>query len=95
MNAKEANKKLFDEIDKILDKAGRPTILPKLMANYDYDFSVYPDQIRVSFSDGHTEVYERRIEQPAPQMMESIRIIQKWKQGYVNQPAQRRRRNRT
>lgn len=94
MNMEEANKKMMEEIDRILERAGRPTILPKPMPNYEHDCSIYPDQIRVSFSDGHTEVYERRVEQPAPQFVESIRIIRKWKQGYVNQP-QRRRRNRT
>ena len=94
MNMKEVNKKMMEEIDRILERAGRPTMLPKPMPNYEHDCSTYPDQIRVSFSDGHTEVYDRRVEQPAPQFVESIRIIRKWKQGYVNQPM-RRRRNRT
>ena len=71
----------------------RPEMLQKAKPNYDHDFSMYPESIRVSFSDGRTVIYDRRIEQPAPVIMENIRIIRKWKQGYVNKPM--RRRNRT
>lgn len=81
-------------IEKALETMSRPKMLDRAVPNYEHACSTYPDQIRVSFSDGHTEVYERRVEQPAPQFIESIRIIRKWKQGYVNQPM-RRRRNRT
>lgn len=80
-------------IEKTLETMSRPQLLDRAVPNYEHDCNIYPDQIRVSFSDGHTEVYDRRVEQPAPQLVESIRIIRKWKQGYVNQP-QRRRRNR-
>ena len=72
----------------------RPEMLQKPKANYEHDFSVYPESVRVSFGDGKTIIYDRRIEQPAPMFEENIRIIRKWKQGYVNKP-QRRRRNRT
>ena len=82
------------EIERAMETMSRPLMLDKAVPNYDHKCSIYPDQIRVSFSDGHTEVYDRRVEQPAPQVVESIRIIRKWKQGYVNQPM-RRRRNRT
>lgn len=82
------------EIERAMETMSRPQMLDKAVPNYDHNCSIYPDQIRVSFSDGHTEVYDRRVEQPAPQVVESIRIIRKWKQGYVNQPV-RRRRNRT
>lgn len=71
----------------------RPEMLQKAKPNYDNDFSMYPESIRVSFSDGKTVLYDRRIEQPAPVIIENIRIIRKWKQGYVNKPM--RRRNRT
>ena len=60
---------------------------------YDRESSEYPEMIRVSFSDGSTAVYELRVEQPAPVIIENIKIIRKWKQGYVNKPM--RRRNRT
>ena len=85
-------KNLEAMIDRILVEHNKPTILPKPMPNYEHDCSIYPDQIRVSFSDGHTAVYELRVEQPAPVIIENIKIIRKWKQGYVNQPERRRRR---
>ena len=75
------------------EKEKRPAILPKPVPVYEYDYSEYPELIRVSFSDGSTAVYQLRIEQPAPVIVENIRIIRKWKQGYVNQP-ERRRKNR-
>jgi hypothetical protein len=77
-------------IERAMETMGRPQMLEEAVPNYDHNCSIYPDQIRVSFSDGHTEVYERRVEQPAPVIMENIRIIRKWKQGYINQPMRRR-----
>ena len=78
-------------IEKELETMSRPQLLDRPVPNYEHDCSIYPDQIRVSFSDGHTEVYDRRVEQPAPVILENIRIIRKWRQGYVNQPEIRRR----
>ena len=83
--------------DRLLDflleqeKANRPEMLPNPLPTYDHEFSKYPDRIRVSFDDGRTFVYDIRTEQPAPQIVESVKIIRKWN-GYVNQPARRRRR---
>jgi len=68
----------------------RPRMLDKPLEIYDYEFSKYPDRIRVSFADGRTFVYDKPTEQPAPVIEENIRIIRKWK-GYVNQPRRRRR----
>ena len=79
-------------IDRILMEHERPTILPKPMPMYEHVYSQIPERIRVSFSDGSTAVYELRVEQPAPVIIENIKIIRKWKQGYVNQPERRRRR---
>ena len=79
-------------LDRVLMEHNRPTILPKPMPMYERDSSEYPELIRVSFSDGSTAVYELRTEQPHPVIVENIRIIHKWKQGYVNQPERRRRR---
>lgn len=73
----------------------RPEMMDKPLPNYRSEESKYPEQIRISFNDGVTAVYDIRVEQPAPQIMESIRIIRKWKNGYINQPMRRRRRNRT
>ena len=85
-------KNLEAMIDRILVEHNKPTILPKPMPMYERDSSEYPEMIRVSFSDGSTAVYELRVEQPAPVIIENIKIIRKWKQGYVNQPERRRRR---
>lgn len=77
--------------DKERKKETRPELLPGTVSYYDYDISKYPDRIRVSFSDGKTLVYEVKTEQPHPIIVENINIIKRMKQGYVNQPARRRR----
>ena len=58
----------------------RPAPLPEPATYYDRQESRYPDRIRLSFSDGHTEIYDRRVNQPRPD-------------AYVN--SQMRRRNKT
>ena len=69
----------------------RPKMLPEAVPYYWFDFSVIPDQIRVSFSDGSTAIYDLRTDdQPHPVILENVKIIRKWR-GYVNQPARRRR----
>lgn len=68
----------------------KPNILEKPALYYD-DLDEYPYQMRVSFEDGRTIVYERRYDQPHPIIIENVKIIRKWKQGYNNQPARRRR----
>lgn len=75
-------------------KYPRQRILTLAVPTYEHEYSKYPEQIRFSFADGHTAVYDMRVDQPHPVIVENIKIIRKWKQGYVNQP-QRRRRNRT
>ena len=72
-----------EQLDRILGKEpGRPAILPKFVPMYQYECSEIPERIRVSFADGQTAVYELRTEQPAPLVVESIRIIRKWNTGY-------------
>ena len=39
----------------------RPTPLPEPATYYDKPDSKYPDRIRVSFADGHTELYDKRV----------------------------------
>lgn len=58
----------------------RPAPLPKPATYYDKTESKYPDRVRVSFMDGHTEVYDRRANQPEQQLI------------YINAPYPRRRR---
>ena len=90
MNKKDQS--LDEIIDRILVETNRPTILPKPMPTYERASSKYPELIRVSFDDGSTAVYQLQVKQPAPVIIENIKIIRKWKQGYVNQPETRRRR---
>ena len=60
------------------DRNKKPELLPEPAAYYDRQCSRYPDRIRISFSDGHTEIYDRRVNQPRPGQ-------------YLNDPNRRRR----
>lgn len=77
-------------------KPGRPALMKLAAPIYEHECSKYPDMIRVSFIDGHTEVYELRVRQPHPLVIKNIEIMRETKkkitQGYVNQPETRRRR---
>ena len=68
----------------------RPKMLPHAVPHYERSNSRIPEQVRISFSDGSTAVYDLRVEQPAPVIIENIRIIRRMKQGYVNKPLRRR-----
>ena len=70
----------------------RPEMLPKPVPIYEHTDSEIPERVRISFTNGTSAIYDLHSEQPAPVIMENIRIIRKWKQGYVNQPERRRRR---
>lgn len=66
---------------------------PDIIGIFSYhldDFSRHPEKVRLSFSDGSTAVYDLRVEQPAPVILENIKIIRRMKQGYVNKPLRRR-----
>ena len=67
----------------------RPEMLPEAVPYYDHEWSAHPDSVRISFSDGSTAVYDIRVEQPHPIILENVRIIRRMN-GYVNQPARRR-----
>ena len=56
-----------------------PEPLPAPVVYYDRGCGPYPETIRMSFSDGHTEIYDRRVKQPSPRK-------------YLNMPQRRRRR---
>lgn len=90
MNVKDNN--LQAMIDRSLMEQCKPSILPQIVPMYENERSQIPERIRISFIDGRTAIYELRVEQPAPVIIENIKIIRKWKQGYVNQPERRRRR---
>ena len=77
---------MTDTIDRLLDELEgnpeeRPEIMGKVVPLYRHTWSRHPDQIRVSFEDGSTAIYDLRTTQPHPVVLESIRIIRKWK-GY-------------
>ena len=57
----------------------KPDPMPEPAVYYARSDSKYPDVIRMSFDDGHTEIYDRRVNQPSPD-------------NYVNQPQRRRKR---
>ena len=89
----------FDDVlDRVLEdiETGkqRPGILGKVVPIYEHDYSILPDRIRVLFDDGRTMIYDIHTDQPAPVIVQNIKLIRKMKQGYVNKP-QRRRRNKT
>jgi len=87
---------LNDMLDRVLEDMeigkNRPEVLGKVVPIYDHDYSVLPDKIRVLFSDGRTMIYDIHTDQPAPVIVQNIKLIRKMKQGYVNQPQRRRRR---
>ena len=56
-----------------------PKPFPEPAVYYQPEGDIYPDMIRLSFPDGHTEVYDRRVKQPSPRR-------------YLNMPPKRRRR---
>lgn len=68
----------------------RPKILDKVVPIYEHEYSVQPDRIRVLFSDGRTMIYDIHMDQPAPVIVQNIKLIRKMKQGYVNKPLRRR-----
>lgn len=67
----------------------RAKMLEKPVQIYDWEESEYPDRLKVSFDNGRTVLYERRIVQPAPQIAEANEIIRKWKRQ--DNPKRRRR----
>ena len=70
----------------------RPELLPKPYPIYERPDSEIPERVRISFTNGTSAIYELHVDQPAPVIMENIKIIRRMKQGYTNQPVRRRRR---
>ena len=90
MNPKEAAERMFIEICNLQEEKKRPQIIGKPAPIYDDPFSEIPTGVRVSFSNGRTAVYDLHTDQPAPVILENIKIIRRMKQGYVNKPLRRR-----
>ena len=70
----------------------RPEMLPRPLPIYERTDSEIPERVRISFTNGTSAIYDLHTDQPAPVILENIKIIRRMKQGYVNQPARRRRR---
>ena len=77
-------------IEITIDK--RPQMLPEPLPIYEHTYSEIPEKVRISFTNGTSAIYELRVEQPAPVIIENIKIIRRMKQGYVNQTMRRRNR---
>ena len=71
---------MTDRERKELEKMGLlyPEPLPEPAVYYGRNTGNYPETIRLSFSDGHTEIYDRRVKQPSPR-------------AYLNMPRRRRK----
>ena len=54
---------------------------PRIAFSHDYEWSDYPDTIRIPMSDGHIVTYVRQIEQPAPRLMESYEMLKLLKEN--------------
>ena len=81
---------MIEQIKKKREQLKQKRILPNPLPIFGKDCEI-PEALRVSFSDGSTQIYELRREGPAPVIVENIKIIRKWKQEYLNQPARRRK----
>ena len=92
MSGRTLNETLDQVLQDIEIGKQRPEILGKVVPIYEHDYSVLPEKIRVLFMDGRTMIYDIHIDQPEPVIVQNIRLIRKMKQGYVNQPARRKRR---
>ena len=84
-------KKTAEKLEKILESHKKPVPMPGAVPWYEREDSRIPEKIRISFSDGTTAVYDLHVDQPAPLIVESIRIIRKWNTGYQYKAPRRRR----
>ena len=60
------------------DRRKKPAPLPNVAIYYRKSESKYQEMIRISFDDGHTEVYDMRVNQPRPD-------------AYVNYPRRKKK----
>lgn len=84
----------FREIDRMIEipeKPVRPEVADVAATAYGHAMSRHPERIMMKFSDGSEAEYSLVPDMPAPQIIENIRIIRKWRTGY-QAPKERRRR---
>ena len=60
------------------ERRKKPAPLPEPVVYYGKSDTKDPETIRLSFADGHTEIYDRRVNQPRPD-------------SYVNDPRRKRK----
>ena len=65
-----------------------PEMLPEPLMIYATN-STYPDQLRVSFKDGSTQIYDLRIQQPHPIVKRNLEIIRNMCIGYERKEAKK------
>ena len=81
----------MEEIKEIkIELTKRPAMLPEPVPIYEHTFSEIPERVRISFTNGTSAIYDLHTDQPAPIILENIKIIRRMKQGYVNKPLKRR-----
>lgn len=81
----------MEEIKEIkIELTKRPAMLPEPVPIYEHTFSEIPERVRISFTNGTSAIYDLHTDQPAPIILENIKIIRRMKPGYVNQPLKRR-----
>ena len=66
----------------------RPEVLPEPLPIYETIYSEIPDRVRISFSNGTSAIYDLHTDQPAPVILENIRIIRRMV-GYEPKHARR------
>ena len=84
---------LDEVLDQVLEDIEIGKQRPEIVGVFSYPkaaYSRYPEKIRVSFADGSTAIYDLRVEQPAPVILENIRIIRRMV-GYEPKHARRGR----
>ena len=82
---------MMEEIKEIkIELTKRPAMLPEPVPIYEHTFSEIPERVRISFTNGTSAIYDLHTDQPAPIILENIKIIRRMKPGYVNQPLKRR-----
>ena len=85
---KKGSRKMIKRVEIELEK--RPAMLPEPVPIYEHTFSEIPERVRISFTNGTSAIYDLHTDQPAPVILENIKIIRRMKQGYVNKPLRRR-----
>lgn len=69
----------------------RAEMLPKPLPIYERTDSRIPERVRISFTDGTSAIYDLHTEQPAPIIIENIKIIRRMAEYTAPRPRRRSR----